>query len=123
MATTINVDARAGDLVVVCPDQLGPALARLVDTNKLQVVRYPDLGDPRFVDWADYNERLAGVDVAAVADRILATAGDHSIWLEWSDGYRIAGEQCADQANELVIRRPGTRPVVDANSVLYFEFA
>jgi mannosyltransferase len=68
VADVINDGAQPGDLVVVCPDQLGPGLARLVDTPGVRVVRYPDLGDPRYVDWVDYQDRLAGVDPLAVAE-------------------------------------------------------
>jgi uncharacterized membrane protein len=123
VAAAINQDAQPGDLVVACPDQLGPARARLVHVDGVRIVRYPDLGDPRFVDWVDYKERLDQVDVAAVAARILDAAGPNAIWLEWSDGYRTVGDQCNELAAILIARRPGTRPVVAPDNGRYFEFA
>jgi mannosyltransferase len=123
VAEAINADLRAGDLVVVCPDQLGPALARLVDTPGVRVVRYPDLGDARYVDWVDYAERLESVDPLVVAEEVLARAGDGAIWLDWSDGYRLVGEQCGQFAAHLIARRPGSIPAVTADNVKYFEWS
>ena len=57
-AAVLRAQAEPGDIVVACPDQLGPALVRLVHLNGVRVVRYPDLGDPHIVDWVDYKERI-----------------------------------------------------------------
>ncbi|CAB4733639.1 MAG: hypothetical protein F2754_02225 [Actinobacteria bacterium] len=114
--------ARPGDLVVVCPDQLGPAIQRLAPTD-VRVVRTPDLGDPRFVDWVDYADRQAASSVSVVADRILATAGTGTIWLVWSGSYRLAGPQCDELAGRLSAIRPGTSPEVQADPAKYFESA
>jgi 4-amino-4-deoxy-L-arabinose transferase-like glycosyltransferase len=123
VAAAINAEAQAGDLVVVCPDQLGPGLSRLVDTPGVRIVRYPDLGDPRFVDWVDYKERLEGVDPTMVAQRILDEAGPNAIWLNWSDGYRTVGDQCGQLAAYLIAARPGGVPAVTADNVKYFEWS
>jgi hypothetical protein len=123
VADAINAEAQPGDLVVVCPDQLGPGLTRLVDTPGVRIVRYPDLGDSHFVNWVDYDDRLATVDPAEVADRILTEAGTGAIWLNWSDGYRIVGEQCGQLAALLIAARPGSVPAVTADNVKYFEWS
>jgi mannosyltransferase len=123
VAEAINAQVQPGDLVVVCPDQLGPALARLIDTPGVRVVRYPDLVDARYVDWVDYAERLETVDPLAVAEQVLAEAGDGAIWLDWSDGYRVVGEQCGQFAAHLIARRPGSVPAVTADNVKYFEWS
>lgn len=122
VAAVLRAEARPGDLVVVCPDQLGPALSRLAPAG-VRVVRTPDLGDPRFVDWVDYKERLEAVSVPALADRLLAEAGDATLWLVWSGGYRIAGPQCDELAARLAAIRPGSAPAVAADPVKYFESA
>jgi hypothetical protein len=119
IADAIADAAQPGDLVVVCPDQLGPALSRLVDEPGVRVVRYPDLGDPRYVDWVDYADRYADVDPVAVAERVIAEADGATIWLNWSDGYRIVGEQCAAFAAQLIALRPGAAPAVSGDSVKY----
>jgi hypothetical protein len=123
VAAAIEAEAQPGDLVVVCPDQLGPGLERLVDVPGVRMVRYPDLGDPRYVDWVDYRDRLEAVDPDAVAQRILEEAGDGAIWLNWSDGYRIVGEQCGRVAAYLIAARPGGVPAVTADNVKYFEWS
>lgn len=122
VAAVLRAEARPGDLVVVCPDQLGPALSRLAPAD-VRLVRTPDLGDPRFVDWVDYADRLAAVEVPALADRLLAEAGAGTVWLVWSGGYRVAGPQCDELAARLAALRPGTTPAVSADPVKYFESA
>lgn len=123
IAAVLQRDATAGDLVVVCPDQLGPALARLVTRDEVHIVRYPDLADPRFVDWVDYAARLDLVSVTAVADELLARAGPNALWLAWSGTYRTAGPQCDELAGRLVALRPGSAPVAHADPVKFFESA
>jgi hypothetical protein len=121
VAAVLNAEAKPGDLVVVCPDQLGPSLVRLVTADGVRVVRYPDLGDPRFVDWVDYVERLAAVSVPEVADRILAAAGTNDIWFVWAGSYLVAGPQCDELSARLAAVRPGRAPAVDADGLRYFE--
>jgi mannosyltransferase len=121
VAAALNASAAPGDLVVVCPDQLGPALVRLVHAPDLKLVTYPDLGDPHFVDWVDYADRLGAASVSDVADRVIADAGPHTIWLVWSGSYRTAGPQCDELAARLAAIRPGTSPEVQADPVKYFE--
>lgn len=123
VAAVLNAEATPGDLVVVCPDQLGPSVSRLVRSADVRVVRYPDLGDPRFVDWVDYADRYEPSPVVAFADRLIAEAGPNDIWLVWSGAYRVAGPQCDELSARLVALRPGTAPVVDADPVAYFESA
>ena len=52
----INANAQPGDLVIYCPDQLGPAGSRAV-TADVQQIAYPTFADPQLVDWVDYKER------------------------------------------------------------------
>ena len=122
VAQALNQDAQAGDLVVVCPDQLGPSLMRLVKVPGLRVVRYPDLGDPHFVDWVDYTKRLDAVSTTDVATKVLAEAGNNAIWVEWNDGYQTVGPQCGEFVAKLVAARPAATTVVTADNVKYFEY-
>src|SRR3954468_9242647 len=57
VATVINAQARPGDLVVYCPDQLGPQTSRLLHTRARQVV-FPNFARPHMIDWVDYRERI-----------------------------------------------------------------
>ncbi len=91
-------DAAPGDVVVFCPDQLGPAVARLVPPERrLDLVVYPDLRPADRVDWTDYAERMTDTPSAAVAADVLERAGDGSaVWVVTAPGYRVPSTQrCA----------------------------
>lgn len=96
VAARILADAGRDDVVIVCPDQLGPALTRVVDQrgSDLDVVRYPDLGDARRVDWRDYEERSEAASPAEVAGRVLDRADGAPVWVVWNGTYRTFEGQC-----------------------------
>jgi mannosyltransferase len=82
------------DVVVFCPDQLGPAVHRLVPHAGQQVV-YPTMGSPAMVDWVDYEARNTAADPQAFANRVLARAGSAgAVWLVYSEGYPTFGDDC-----------------------------
>ncbi|HJR25178.1 MAG TPA: hypothetical protein VJ804_06870, partial [Acidimicrobiales bacterium] len=94
-----ELDARAGrgDVVVVCPDQLGPAIERVVSEREVDVrlVPYPAMDDPRFVDWRDYEERNDAVDPDEWVADLLADVGDDTrVWLAWFSDYRTFVGDC-----------------------------
>lgn len=118
----IQAKARPGDVVVVCPDQLGPALRRLLPGNRLRQVAYPTFADPARVDWTDYEQRNEAADPAAFAERVDRLAGGHAVWLVYADGYETIKYQCSQLRSELQTRRPSTRTYVhDDNTVLEHE--
>jgi mannosyltransferase len=83
------------DVVVFCPDQLGPAVHRLAPHAGQQVV-YPTMGSPAMVDWVDYEARNEAADPPAFARRVLARAGDGgAIWLVYAEGYPTFGDDCS----------------------------
>lgn len=87
--------AQRNDLVVFCPDQLGPAVTRLAPHAGRQVV-YPTMGSPVMVDWVDYEERNKAADPDRFAQRVLDVAGDGSaIWLVYADGYPTFNDDCS----------------------------
>lgn len=123
LATAIEADGAPGDLVVYCPDQLGPAGDRALDLDVDQVT-YPDLSGPERVDWVDYADRNAASDPQAFVDAVLERAGDDAtIWLAWSPEYITLESQCGAVRNLLAEARPGNAPVVQANSDTFFENA
>jgi len=94
VASVLRVEAEPGDLVVYCPDQLGPSVSRGTPSG-LDEVTYPFFGDPARVDWVDYEERLATVAPSDFAVRALARAGDaHAVWLVSGPGYRTHKGVC-----------------------------
>ncbi len=66
VAAVLREAARPGDLVVYCPDQVGPAVHRLAPPG-LDEVTYPAFRGPEFVDWVDYKKRVAAADPASFA--------------------------------------------------------
>lgn len=96
IAHAITAQATDDDVVVVCPDQLGPALTRALDHDgsKLAVVPYPGGGDAHVVDWRDYEERNRAADPGEFARQVLTQADGAPIWVVWSGGYRTFGDAC-----------------------------
>jgi hypothetical protein len=106
LASYVVDNGRAGDVVGFCPDQLGPAVSRLLPGDR-QAITFPAAGDPRFVDWADYAEKQAAGDPVAYADELLGRAGDGTVWLVRQSGYKKLGDKCDQIAAALNQRRPG----------------
>ncbi|HWH27591.1 MAG TPA: glycosyltransferase family 39 protein [Mycobacteriales bacterium] len=94
--------ASPGDVLLYCPDQLGPPVAREIGPGYDQVV-YPTLAGPELVDWVDYAERHDAAVPAEVARRVSSLAGDRSLFVLKASGYRTleaddgssdAGDDC-----------------------------
>ena len=100
VAAMLRPQLRASDVVVYCPDQLGPSTERVLPSGTRQFV-FPDLGSPRFVDWTDYADRNAAADPERFAGDVVARAGDGRVWIVWSPGYRTFGKQCEAVVNAL----------------------
>ncbi len=113
------VTATSADLVVLCPDQLGPAFSRVADPD-LRIITVPELTAPERVDWRDYEERNRGADAVAVAEQILEQREGGSIWIVWKDGYQTYEGLCESVRNHLVAALGGTT-VLDADAARYFE--
>jgi hypothetical protein len=120
IAAVVVSEGRTGDLVVVCPDQLGPSVDRLIPDG-IEVVAYPELGPAQRVDWRDYEERHA-VDPRVVADSVVARAGDETIWLVSSPSYRVVDDQCDVLRDQLAQVRTATTLVVESGET-FFEHA
>lgn len=104
----------AGPLVLVCPDQLGPALSRELPDDT-DIATYPRFDAPELVDWVDYTDRLAGASPVDFAAEAVARAGDRDIWLVWSGTYKTHEGTCETLANELQVARPAGMPVLLAD--------
>ncbi len=117
-AAAVEVGDAAGDLVVACPDQVGPATARYV-ADGVEVLAYPTLGPAGRVDWTDYAERNESADPAAIADALVARAADRDVWVVWQSGYRTFGDQCERLLAELAARRGPPVGVVAADPDLF----
>jgi hypothetical protein len=117
----IDAHAQAGDLVVFCPDQLGPAGSRAV-TADVEEIAYPTFGDPSLVDWVNYKKRNDAQDPVAFAQHVLAEAGpNRGIFVMWSGSYKTFEGDCEALVNSIGAARPG-QELVSQDSA-FFEKA
>jgi mannosyltransferase len=107
-----------GDVVVYCPDQLGPDVSRLLPSGYQQAT-FPDLADPHIVNWADYGTRMAAADPAAFAAEIQRRAVGRNIWYVWMSGYRTLDKQCERLNDALASGRPGNRQLLDPDKSVF----
>jgi mannosyltransferase len=114
VAEALTEQALPGDVVVYCPDQLGPAVSRLLPESLRQEV-YPTGGPPARVDWVDYQERNRSADPAAYARELSSRAGRGAVWLVTSSGYRTFGKQCETLLQTLTQLRGAPLLLVEAD--------
>ena len=121
--TIIRAEAKPGDFVVYCPDQLGPDVSRLLGGGpRLVEVTFPDGAPPERVDWVDYIERVDATDARAFARRVAKRAGpDRTIWLVAAPGYHNVEGKCEALTAELNGVRGRSLGRVDPDDK-YFEF-
>jgi hypothetical protein len=118
VAAVLRADAHDGDLVVYCPDQLGPSVHRLVQPG-LAEVTYPAFRAPALVDWTDYTKRLDATDPSAFAAEVLRRAGDHTIWVVTGPGYQNLDGACEQVTASLAASRSISQRVAPNDD--YFE--
>jgi uncharacterized membrane protein len=117
----LSVQAKPGDVIVYCPDQLGPATHRvLADRRGLVEVTYPRFTGPKFVNWVDYRRHIDATDPRKFATRVLDRAGDGDVWLVFAPGYRGFELRCEDLAAALGDQRAAT-PVVANQFFPFYE--
>lgn len=100
VAAAVRSRAQPGDVVVYCPDQLGPDYSREMPDG-LEQLAYPMLTSPERVDWVDYAERNEAADPAAIAREIRERADGHGIFLVWMSEYKTFDQQCETLVSEL----------------------
>ena len=114
-AKLLAAQAEPGDVVAFCPDQLGPAVHRLLPGFGDQVV-FPIMGSAERVDWVDYGQRNQSASVPTFADELNRRAAGHQVWLIWAAGYKTATPQCRTLQASLTELRPRHQVVLDPNN-------
>ena len=99
VAAQIAAAGRPGDVVAYCPDQLGPAVDRLLPPGRYQQVTFPRGTGPEFVNWVDYAEAVHAASVTGFGQKVESLAGAgtpraHRIFMVWAPGYQSYGERC-----------------------------
>ncbi len=120
VASAIAAEGRPGDLVAYCPDQLAPAVNRLLPPGRYRQTTFPRGTGPTFVNWVDYAAASRAGSAVAFSQRLeSAAASRHQIYLVWASGYQTLGTKCegivqtlqadpAYGAKELVVGEPET---------------
>ncbi len=126
VAAAINAQARPGDVIAFCPDQLGPSVYRQVqDPRRYEMITFPRRTGPQIVDWVDYAATVGAASPASFADYVTHKAGDHRLWLVWQPNYQTYGIKCETIASDLITAATNTggggRNVVTNHPALYYE--
>jgi hypothetical protein len=131
VASKIAAQARPGDVVAYCPDQLGPAVHRAlvrrgVAPQVKEIAFADDLG-PAMVDWVDYADRMQRASASDFAGRVDTMAGaGGSIYFVRADGYRTLETTCASISDQLASLRDrtfqiGRREVIEGSTLERFS--
>jgi mannosyltransferase len=96
VARAIAAHGKAGDVVAYCPDQLGPAVNRLLPAGRYHQTTFPRDTGPVFVNWVDYAGAVHSASPVAFAQRLesLAAPSGGQIFLVWAGGYQSFGLKC-----------------------------
>ena len=127
VAAAINAQAKPGDIIAFCPDQLGPSVYRQIrDPSQYDMVTFPRRTGPQIVNWVDYADAVHGADPNAFADFVLAKAGsDRRIWYVWQPMYQTYSVKCetiaTDLSNTATKNGGGARNIVTNSQKLYYE--
>jgi mannosyltransferase len=120
VAAVLNAQAQPGDLVVFCPDQLGPAVNRLLTVPDVTQLTFPRAIGPQRVDWVNYVSVIKSTHVDLFAQEMLSRLGaGHTLWLVYNDGYPGLGSDCGQLRSWLDLLRPTGVTTVAANSTYY----
>ena len=121
VAAVLNAQAQPGDMVVYCPDQLGPAVDRLLTVPDVTELTFPRMMGPQRIDWIDYTANIQNTSPSTFAQRIVSRLNPGStLWLVWRNGYHVFGSSCGDLASWLEMYHPGGETVMRQN-LNYFK--
>ncbi len=120
---------QTGNVLVVCPDQLGPGISRELDLRSsgplgLTAFSYPGRDDLHFVDWVDYKQRNDAADPTAFARDVLTLAASspgRQVFFVWNGEYRTFDGDCEAIAGVLGSAMSGVELVESSSSA--FEHA
>ena len=124
VAAAIRQSAHPGDVIAYCPDQLGPAVNRLLPAGQYRQTTFPRGTGPEYVNWVDYE---AAVQAASPPDFAVglesdAARGDRQIFVVWAGGYQGYGLRC-EHVVETLQANPHYRvsELVIGDDVTYYQ--
>jgi hypothetical protein len=127
VAAVINAQAKPGDVIGFCPDQLGPSVYRQLDNpSQYHMITFPRETGPAIVNWVDYASAVNAGSPAAYSDLLISRAGTgHHIWLAWMPSYQTYGIKCETIASDLLGASTraggGGRNAVTMHPKFYYE--
>ena len=120
VGAAILAGARQGDVIAYCPDQLGPAVSRMIG-GRFTELTFPRATRPEIVDWVDYLRVVRAARPSTFAARIEALAGAHTIYYVWAPSYVGFGTDCQVIADAFAAHRTQQVLVNDVGSGAPFE--
>jgi hypothetical protein len=101
VGVAIEARATAHDIVAYCPDQLGPAVSRVLD-GRYQEITFPRQTPPEIVDWVNYLNVVRGTPPGPFVTKVEAMAGSTgSVFYVWAPGYTGFAFKCQQIADAL----------------------
>jgi mannosyltransferase len=95
VAAAIAATGKPGDIVAYCPDQLGPAVNRLLPAGRYRQTTFPRGTGPTFVNWADYAAASRAGSPVTFSERLEAiAASDRQVYVVWAPAYQTLGTKC-----------------------------
>jgi len=120
VSRSLAARSQPGDVVAYCPDQLGPAVNRLLPGGRYRQLTFPRGTGPAFVDWVNYDQAIAAASPEVFAIHLESLAGTHRIFVVWAPGYQGFSTDCQQiivtiQANA----HYATDPLIAGSSAFY----
>ncbi len=94
VAAAIAVTGEPGAVVAYCPDQLGPAVNRLLPAGRYTQITFPRGSGPEFVNWVDYAATVRAASPLTFAKHVESLAAGREIFVVWAPQYQAYGVKC-----------------------------
>ncbi len=94
VAAAIALTGKPGDVVAYCPDQLGPAVNRLLPPGRYTQITFPRGSGPEFVNWVDYAKTVRAASPLTFAQHVESVAAGRQIFIVWAPQYQAYGVKC-----------------------------
>ena len=120
VAAAIVKGAKPGDVIGYCPDQLGPAVSRLIPASLgVRQLTFPATSTPRRVNWVDYADKVNAADPAAFSQSLLDRAGAGTVWFVSSSGYAPFAVKCETISADLAAARGPGQSLVNSDANIF----
>jgi len=117
-AELIRSESKPRDVVIYCPDQLGPAVSRLLDGLPVKQYTFPALDSPALINWVDYKNRIDTANIEKIAQTVVSRAGNKTIFLVNSSAYENVFGKCGELGTAIAQDRDPETLAVPNSKVL-----